>query len=147
VLDDDRWLVVDHLNGKQSHHYALHWLFCDGEFGVQQFAAAHKVLLKYSDSAHRAGELSESRVCIQIGLLNGESRFSIVRADPNSKRGWRSKYYGQKEPAISAMLEADQPQVVFWTFFGFESDLLEVDSGILKIKSLDLASTIDLNSL
>ena len=28
-LDEDRWLVVDHLNGKQTHHYALHWLLYD----------------------------------------------------------------------------------------------------------------------
>ncbi len=142
MLDDDRWLVVDHLNGKQSHHYALHWLFCDGEFGVQQLASAHKVLLTYSDSL-----LSESRVNIQMGLLNGDARFSVVRADPQSTRGWRSKYYGQKEPAISAMLETDQPQVVFWTFFGFEEDAVELDSGMLKIKSPTLNTTVDLDTL
>ena len=128
MLDDDRWLVVDHLNGKQLHHYALHWLFCDGEFGVQGLAAAHKVLLTYADS-----KLSESRVGIQIGLLGGESRFSIVRADPQSTRGWRSKYYGQKEPAISTMLETDQPQTVFWTFFGFEEDVIEAKENTLYI--------------
>ncbi len=128
MLDDDRWLVVDHLNGKQSHHYALHWLFCDGEFGVQQLAAAHKVLLNYSDS-----ELSESRVNIQMGLVEGSGNFSAVRADPQSTRGWRSKYYGQKEPAISTMLETDQPQTVFWTFFGFAEDVVEAKGNTLHI--------------
>ncbi len=127
VLDDDRWLVLDHLNGMQPHHYSLHWLFCDAEFGVQQLAAAHKLVLTYSDS-----ELSESRVNIQMGILAGESRFSVVRADPKSTRGWRSKYYGQKESAISAMLETDQTQAVFWTFFGLENDSVEVkDDGLL----------------
>ena len=128
MLDDDRWLVVDHLNGKQSHHSALHWLFCDGEFGVKQLAAAHKVLLTYSDS-----ELSESRVNIQMGILDGESRFSVVRADLKSTRGWRSKYYGQKEPAISVMLETDQTQAVFWTFFGLENDSVEVKDDVLLV--------------
>jgi hypothetical protein len=128
MLDDDRWLVVDHLNGKQSHHYALHWLFCDGKFGVLQLAAGHKVLLTDSD-----GKLSESRVSIQMGSLDGDARFSVVRADPKSTRGWRSKYYGQKEPAISAMLETDQPKAVFWTFFGFEEDVVEAKGNTLHI--------------
>jgi len=128
MLDDDRWLIVDHLNGKQPHHYALHWLFCDGEFGVQELAAAHKVLLTCSDS-----KLSESRVSIQMGSLDGDARFSVVRADPQSTRGWRSKYYGQKEPAISTMLETDQSQVVFWTFFGFEDDVIEAKGNTLRI--------------
>jgi hypothetical protein len=147
TLDDDRWLILDHLTGKELHHYALHWLLCDGEFGAQELAAAHKVLLKYSDSTHRASELSESRVNIQMGLLNGDTRFSVVRADPQSTRGWRSKYYAQKEPAISAMLETDQPQAIFWTFFGFENDAVEVKDTMLIITTKDWRKDIDLTTL
>jgi len=79
--------------------------------------------------------------------LDGDARFSVVRADPQSTRGWRSKYYGQKEPAISAMLETDRPQAVFWTFFGSEEDAVELDSGMLKIKSPTLTTTVDLDTL
>jgi hypothetical protein len=70
-----------------------------------------------------------------MGLIEGNGNFSIVRADPNSTRGWRSKYYGQKEPAISVMLEANQPQVTFWSFFGFEDDTVEIDGNVLKVNS------------
>jgi hypothetical protein len=147
MLDDDRWLIVDHLNGKQPHYYALHWLFCDGEFGVQQLAAAHEVFLTYSDSTHRTGELSESIVSIQMGLLDGDARFSVVRADPQSTRGWRSKYYGQKEPAISAMLETDQPQAVFWTFFGFEGDVVEAKENTLHITTKHWRREINVKEL
>ena len=134
MLDDDRWFVVDHLSGKQSHHYALHWLFCDGEFGVQEFAAAHGLwLAPISDGTHRASEPSDSRMYIQMGLVEGSGNFSVVRADPQSTRGWRSKYYGQKEPAISTMLETDQPQAVFWTFFGFAEDIVEAKGNTLHI--------------
>ena len=82
-----------------------------------------------------------------MGLVEGSGNFSIVRADPQSTRGWRSKYYGQKEPAISAILETDRTQVVFWTFFGFEEDAVELDSGMLKIKSPTLNTTVDLDTL
>ena len=141
MLDDDRWLVVDQLNGKQPHHYALHWLLCDGEF-VHQLADAHKLLLTYSDS-----KLSESRVMIQMGLVEGSGNFSVVRADPQSTRGWRSKYYGQKEPAISAMLETDQAQAVFWTFFGFEDDVVEAKGNTLHITTKDWRREINAKEL
>ncbi len=140
MLENDRWLVIDHLNGMQSHHYSLHWLLNDS--GVQQLAASSGLLLDTLDS-----KLSESRVKMQVGILDGDSTFSIVRADPNSARGWCSRYYGHKDPAISAMLETNQPQACFWTFFGFESDLLELDGHSLRIKSPDINSVINLDTL
>jgi hypothetical protein len=33
------------------------------------------------------------------------------------------------------MLEANQPQVTFWTFFGFENDVVEVMGNELKLNS------------
>jgi hypothetical protein len=72
---------------------------------------------------------------MQVGILNGDASFSIVRADPNSTRGWRSQYYGHKEPAISVMLETDQSHAHFWTFFGFESDSIELMGDVIKINS------------
>ena len=128
MLDGDRWLVVDHLIDNEPHHYALHWLLNDS--GAQELANANGLLLTPSDSL-----LSDSRIKIQMGLTEGNANFSIVRADPTSTRGWRSRYYGHKEPAISAMLETDQPRVTFWTFFGFENDVVEVDGKSLKVNS------------
>jgi hypothetical protein len=78
-----------------------------------------------------------------MGSLHGIGNFSIVRADPNSTRGWRSQYYGEKEPAISVMLETDQASVIFWSFFGFEGDVVQQTGTTLKINSLE----IDLASL
>ncbi|MEP7136216.1 MAG: alginate lyase family protein [Chloroflexota bacterium] len=129
-LEGDRWLVIDNLAANETHHYRLHWLLADS--GVQELATAQGLLLSpiKTDS-----KLSDSRVLIQMGLVEGNGNFSLVRADPNSTRGWRSRYYGHKEPAISLMLEANQPQVTFWTFFGFENDVVEVVGNELKINS------------
>jgi len=33
------------------------------------------------------------------------------------------------------MLEATQPQVAFWSFFGFEDDVVEIVGNSLKINS------------
>ncbi len=121
ALDADRWLVVDHLQDTQPHHYALHWLLNDFPYEQQE-----NLLLLSLDSM---------KYKVQVGLLNGKSGFSVVRADSNSTRGWRSRYYGNKEPAISMILEANQPRVSFWTFFGFESDQIELDGNDLQVNS------------
>jgi len=68
-------------------------------------------------------------------MTEGNGNFSLVRGDPNSTRGWRSRYYGHKEPAISVMLEAHQKNVTFWTFFGFENDVVEIEGKSLKVNS------------
>ncbi|HLA88386.1 MAG TPA: hypothetical protein VJL10_10205, partial [Anaerolineales bacterium] len=81
---------------------------------------------------------------VQVGLVEGNSTFSIVRADPNSTRGWRSRYYGHKEPAISAMLATNQSEACFWTFFGFESDSIELMGDVLRINSFEInLKTVD----
>ena len=132
MLEDDRWLVIDQLHASKSHHYALHWLLAN--FGVQELAPAHGLLLQTKTD----GKPSDSRILIRIGVLDDNGNFSIIRADPNSTRGWRSRYYGHKEPAISVMLEATQPQVTFWSFFGFEDDVVEAGGNELRINSKNI---------
>ena len=140
ALEGDRWLVVDHLQGVRPHHYALHWLFGDGEYGVQQLASARGLWLK------PAGNLFlDFKVLIQMGLVGGNENFSVIRADLNSTRGWRSQYYGDKVPAISTLLEANQRQACFWTFFGFESDGIELSGNTLTVTSWEHTSSINLD--
>ena len=126
-LAGDRWLVIDHLHSNKTHHYALHWLL--GDFPFEQNDSS--VVLSINGAKYK----------VQTGLMHGHLAKSIVRADPSSTRGWRSRYYGQKEPAISLMLETDQPQAIFWTFFGFDGDRLEINEKTLKVGS----TTIDPN--
>jgi hypothetical protein len=152
VLGGDRWLVIDHLDGRQIHHYALNWLLSDGEYGVQDapkgYAFANGLWLKPSDSTPiRAHELFDSKVLILMGSINGNGNFSVVRADPNSTRGWRSQYYGDKEPAISVMLGTSQSHACFWTYFGFESDMIQAVGKTLNISSVEWNSKINLGEL
>jgi asparagine synthase (glutamine-hydrolysing) len=120
-LEGDRWLVIDNLTADESHNYKLQWLLNDYLFEHN----GDSILLSLEDMKYK----------LQIGILNGNGELSIVRADPESTRGWRSRYYGHKEPAISVMLEADVPQVTFWTFFGFEGEVVKVEGNSLKINS------------
>ncbi|MCQ3937934.1 MAG: hypothetical protein DPW18_12910 [Chloroflexi bacterium] len=130
ALEGDRWLVIDDLAANESHHYLLHWLLAD--YGIQKLASGFGVLLKTSDS-----KLSDS-IKIQLGVLNGKGKFSILRADPNSTYGWRSRYYGHKEPAISLLLETRQPAARFWTFFGFEGDTIELKGNAFLVNQTQI---------
>ena len=129
-LGDDRWLVVDRLDGKQPHHYALHWLLADFPFEQQN----HSLLLAAGAKKYR----------VHVGILNGKPAFSIARADENGIRGWRSRYYAHREPAISVMLEANRPGVLFWSFFGSESDSVESTGDGLTIHFAHRETTINL---
>jgi asparagine synthase (glutamine-hydrolysing) len=133
MLDRDRWLVVDHLNGKRAHHYSLHWLLNDFPYTQKE----NSVCLWPETEKYQ----------IRMGLKEGESAFSVVRGDPKSTRGWRSQYYGHKEPAISAMLETERARVCFWTYFGFESDSLTLKGQMLDLVTQDSRIQFDLVEL
>jgi hypothetical protein len=120
-LVDERWLVIDNLVANKPHHYALQWLLCDCPFEQSD----NSIVLSLNGMKYK----------IVAGMADGNGDFSLVRADANSTRGWRSRYYGHKEPAISVMLEVNQPQVTFWTFFGFENDGVETEGNGLKINA------------
>jgi hypothetical protein len=84
---------------------------------------------------------------VQAGLLDGSAILSVVRGDSKGTRGWRSQYYADKEPAISLMLEANRPGACFWTFFGFEQDVVQIEAETFKLLSPELGISIKLQSL
>ena len=49
--------------------------------------------------------------------LNGKGDFSVVRGSGESTRGWRSRYYGEKHPALSVMVSTKGAKTSFWTLF------------------------------
>ena len=132
-LGADRWLVVDHLEARRNHHYALHWLLND----LPYREAENSLLLSLENLSYK----------VQAGLMSGKSVFSVIRGDPHSTRGWRSQYYAEKEPAISLRLQTDQKEAVFWTFFGLENDQAEMAGNNLKVKFQGQESSTDLQSL
>jgi asparagine synthase (glutamine-hydrolysing) len=120
-LGPERWLILDHLSGKTTHHYRLHWLLAD---------------LPYQELEHGSGLILKVGVyaCrIQMGATSAPGDFSIQRASPNTTRGWRSTYYAQKDPAISLVLEQDCQETIFWTYFGYADDEIAADDTKINI--------------
>ncbi len=121
-LEDDRWLIVDQLEGRRPHTYRLHWLLCDAPYQLDAQAGR----------LHLWPEAEGGLV--QVGVLEKQGTLSLVRADPESTRGWRSRYYGHKEPALSLQLEVCSERATFWTLFGFQGDLVRLDGPILQVQ-------------
>ncbi len=101
ALEGDRWLVVDHLNSERVHHYALHWLINDAPYAVAP--EQNRITL----------ELEAQKIQLRMGSLEGQGSLSVVRGDTQGRRGWRSRYYGHKEPAISVRYETDRADRLF----------------------------------
>jgi len=49
------------------------------------------------------------------GAAKAEFRCSLVRADPESPRGWRSRYYLDREPALSFDLTVEAHSIILWS--------------------------------
>jgi hypothetical protein len=79
-----------------------------------------------------------------MGALAAAGEPSLVRADPQSPRGWRSRTYAQRGPALSLALEVTAPQVCFWTFFGHPADSIETSASLLTILTLSEPISLDL---
>jgi len=101
----DRWLVLDQLESQQPHLFALQWLLAD--LPVEELIGRHSVRIKVG------GQWLKMEFCV----LDGTGEFSLTRGAENSTRGWRSLYYGEKLPALSAVLSTRSVGTTFFTTF------------------------------
>ncbi|MHB8132578.1 MAG: alginate lyase family protein [Anaerolineaceae bacterium] len=120
-LGHDRWLVLDHLQGTSIHAYRLHWLLAD--FPYRLLDDDYGLILDLEDYPCK----------VQIGSSAINGNFSILRGDPQSTRGWCSRYYAHKEEAISLALDLEQRETFFWTFFGHQDDEIIANDHQIKI--------------
>ncbi|HKP84683.1 MAG TPA: alginate lyase family protein, partial [Blastocatellia bacterium] len=88
---DDVWLVADDLLGEGSHEVMCQWLLAAGEHVFDEQLGRLRLSLPVGD-AHvywNAAKLGDARVDLSCG------------DESEAPRGWRSRYYGAREPALS----------------------------------------------
>lgn len=122
-LGEGWWLVLDRLNSSTEHSYKLHWLLLDAPY--EWAKEAGHLTLHVADSAYH----------VQMATLSGDGTYSLMRADEQSARGWRSPYYNSREPALSFDLVARASTLSFWTLLGPEPGVVEVDDSMLRIRT------------
>lgn len=100
----EHWLILDDVRGRAPHRFRLQWLLPD---------VPHQLAAGLLSLETPAGPFE-----VRAGNLNGPADRSLVRADPDGPRGWRSAYYMQREPALSLAIEHQGTAARFWTLLG-----------------------------
>jgi hypothetical protein len=111
-LPDEHWLVIDRVNGRQTHRCRLHWLLADAAYQQDK----DRLVLSTAQGEYQIA-----------WAASGETISDLVRADPDSPRGWRSPYYQHRLPGLSLAVTAEGTELVFATVFGPEVCLLKTD--------------------
>jgi len=122
-LGDAWWFVLDALSSAGKHDYRLHWLFPDVPYEWDE------------DSGRLILQTAFAPYYVQIAALSDVGIYSLVRADRNSPRGWRSPYYYYREPALSIDLLARTDSVFFWTLFGPEASNVSMNDGKMYVET------------
>lgn len=94
LSDGATWWVCDQLNGPEAHDYRLHWLLTDSPYRWTDGSDSASLSI---DTPHGPFEMTVS--------CDRPVTFSLVRAS-DGIRGWRSRYYGDREPALSIAAES-----------------------------------------
>ncbi|MCQ3930998.1 MAG: hypothetical protein DPW16_11120 [Chloroflexi bacterium] len=94
---EDVWIIVDELTSNGPHTYRLHWLIPDMPYKI-----IHNQIALHTDAGPFYMYCSDS--------------IELERAQESGVQGWRSQYYGQKEPALSLYVTKYQEHsTFFWT--------------------------------
>lgn len=113
---DGGWLVVDEVNGNAAHDFRLHWLLADFPY-------------------HLSGAALTLETTAGAYYVTTSQPGQIERASENSTRGWRSRYYGQREPALSLeVVKSSVNSVLFWTYLSpQQATIRQIDDTTIQI--------------
>ena len=127
-IGPEHWLVCDQLESSEPHRSRLHWLLMDV---AHQWDASNLGLTLETP----AGDYR-----IQMATSAESPDVSLLRAEPETARGWQAPTYRHRAAALSLALEATGDHVSFWTLLGPSPCSLEVldeklivDSGQSKL--------------
>lgn len=105
-LGGDNWVVVDKLQSTSAHDYRLHWLLADLPYAWDTESC--RLMLDTSDGPYH----------VVTGSTGCGVSATVIRADPQSPRGWSSRHYLSKEPALSLAVYTRVPSAIMWTVLG-----------------------------
>lgn len=126
------WVVIDRLMSQTPHPYRLHWLCPDVD---HEWVREQSSLRLKTD----AGDYY-----LQTGSSGLGAEPSLVRADPESPRGWRAPYYHYREPALSLELKVVAPSTTFYTLFSPLACQIAWAADQLRLQAADWQATLHL---
>jgi asparagine synthase (glutamine-hydrolysing) len=133
-LGEESWLITDVLNGYGSHLYRLHWLLTDVPY---EWIEEEGCLML---------ECRKGTYYVQMSSLPVRGKFSLVRGQSDSPRGWRAPYYYYREPVLSAALSVQATNLCFLTFFGPQQCEMTTDDKVIRLETGNFQGTIYLQT-
>jgi len=99
ALDGDVWTITDDLECRQSREYRLHWLL--GDWPFTRDVVGGKISLRTPRGEYTLTLAAFADDARAEMMDEAEMQVSVVRGDASSPRGWQSRYYLDRQPAIS----------------------------------------------
>lgn len=130
--DWDTYLVVDDIFGNLSGEVRLHWLF--GSFPFTWQAEGSILVLSTTAGEFKCANASSQPHVTSIAKAGEIVAGARVDDKANSEiRGWRSLYYGEKEPALSLAVATDSTSPVRFVTVLAPSEVTVVHIDGLKV--------------
>ncbi len=130
-LGPQHWLVLDRLHSPRPHRYRLQWLTPDYPLTLQEEHA--QAVLQTPLGEYRYGFAASTE---QISL-------EVIRADPQSPRGWFAPTYFQRTAGHSITLEAEAPAITIATVLGPGESELNWQSRHLEVQTMTASYRVE----
>jgi hypothetical protein len=130
--EHDCWIVVDDIVGNYSGQVRLQWLFPDYDFAWEEDEL--RLWLQTPAGSFQCrlhAPRGQRATLVRAGKLLAGSLISEMNLDI---RGWRSLYYGEKQPALSLALESETPIRFISVLAPAEVVLLSVDETQIRLR-------------
>ena len=139
LVNSDAYIVVDDVAGAFSGNIRLHWLFPDYAFTWQEDSST--LILQTSVGLFQCVlrlVQPHSLTVVRAGKMITEAQSTVSKSELEI-RGWRSLYYGEKEPAISVAMQTESRLPVRCVTVLSPADLFEVavNDAAVKLRSKD----------
>ncbi|MFO7899331.1 MAG: alginate lyase family protein, partial [Planctomycetota bacterium] len=118
-MPENVWLVLDWFSCRQPRTYTVHWLLSDARYEW----SFPRLRLEYPEGPYD----------VLLGCGSHAIDATLARAEANSTRGWRSRRYGEREPALSLRACCQAEAATVWTVFGPKGTDLEDRGGSLSV--------------
>lgn len=112
ALGDGVYVVVDRVGGEDGsrHNYRMHWLLGDWPYTLSRDGAWYRVRLETA-----RGEYELAVAAVGPDNRHQSVDFSVVKGqEGQAPRGWVSRYYGLREPALSVAAGVEGAEELFF---------------------------------
>jgi hypothetical protein len=108
-LPSDCWVIVDSVLPVGCQNWEVNWLFPDVPYEITELG---------NEMTKLEFTMKEGAYSTFFQVNDSSQPVKIVRADEHSVRGWQSRFYRSKEPALSVKVTSDSLNVALVTIFG-----------------------------